>query len=115
MSENVTVNVDTTELKSKAEAIAEICAERNVFYIHQNSPIERQFEKESFVNNIVRHAETFPKHYLELTYRNSLVRFIIQVIIVNGVAKLHSIGAYDHPYESETMDYTALNAAIKAV
>lgn len=114
MTENAVVNIDTTELTVKAAAIAEVCAAHNVFPDYDTE--ELAFEKTHFISQIVRYAEE-PKRwsYLELTYHNSLVRFIIKTNVIDGIAKLTAIGAYDHPHASATMDYDALNEAIKAV
>lgn len=53
--------------------------------------------------------------YLELTYHPSVVRIIVKTRIVNGVAVISEIDAYDHPYPSAPMDYDALNAELKAL
>lgn len=114
MTENTVVNIDTTEITVKAAAIAEVCAAHNVFSNYDAE--ELAFEKTAFISLIVRYAEDAKQWgYLELTYRNSLVRFIIKTDVIDGVAKLIAIGAYDHPHASMTMDYDALNEAIKAV
>lgn len=114
MTENAVVNIDTTELTVKAAAIAEVCAAHNVFPDYDAE--ELTFEKTAFISQVVRYAEDAKRWgYLELTYRNSLVRFIIKTDVVDGVAKLTKIDAYDHPHTSMTVDYDALNEAIKAV
>lgn len=111
MPANTVVNVDTTEITVKGAAIAEVCATHNVFPAYDAE--ELAFEKAAFISDVVRYAEGVRWGYLELTYRNPLVRFIIKTSVVDNVAKLLSSNAYDHPHVSTTMDYAAPNNEIR--
>jgi hypothetical protein len=101
-------------LEAKAEALANVLNEHNVFGNVEGKWLES--ETRGFTNMIRSHALGDRSHnYLELTYHYNCVRLIINTEVVNNEAVFRDVTAYDHPWKSETMDYEGLNKAIQQV
>lgn len=106
----------STKLETTTVALADVAAKHGVF------PSDAEYlemEKRDFVHSILRHVNEDPTSawdYLELTYRNSNVRFIVKTRKdENGEQFVKEIAAYDHPQENPKMDYDALNNDLQAV
>lgn len=106
----------STKLETTTEALADVATKHGVF---PSDPDYIEMEKRDFVHNIVRHATedtNSPWNNLELTYRNSNVRFIVKTgKNENGEQIVMKITAYDHPKVNPKIDYEALNSDLKAV
>lgn len=109
---NVTVN--TEKLAETGKKIAEILKEEGVICTFAEEKYN-EFDLRDFVHMLVRHAED-PREirrYLEITYAGTCVRLIAKMAVVDGEAVLTSIDAYDHPWESEKIDYKRLSARLQ--
>lgn len=106
----------STKLETTTEVLADVAAKHGVF---PSDATYMKMEKRDFVNSIVRHANEDSAstwNYLELTYRNSSVRFIVKTRKgENGERFVKEIIAYDHPQVNPKMDYDALNNDLQAV
>lgn len=108
------VAVDTTAVEAVAPAVAKVLRAEGIISTSSNEKWN-DFEEEAFVRAVVSYAkEGAPFGYLELTYTASNTRLIIKVDF-NGKreAGLSAIDAYDHPYESDAIDYEALSLKLQ--
>ena len=73
------------------------------------------YDLESVSHSILNYAETESfSRYLELTYP-SCVRLIIRfdTVAFSNEVFIESIGAYDHPFPNEDINYEELNRQLK--
>lgn len=98
-------------LTEKAEQIAGILAEENIFDKNEKYAA---FERRGFVTSVVEGGAGF--NYLELTYHQSNTRIIIRYIDPKNPTALRSVDAF--PYygtRTEGVDYDRLNQRIASV
>lgn len=108
------VAVDTTAVELVAPAVAKVLREEGIISTSGNQKWN-DFEEEAFIRAVVSYAkEGAPYGYLEQTYSASNTRLIIKVNF-NGKreASLSGIDAYDHPFESDEIDYEALSLKLQ--
>lgn len=113
------ITADTTALDSVLDKMTDVLVARKVFgsFDENNAmdALDLKLEKRRFKHMVTNHAVNGGWSYLELTYRPSSVRIIVKTRIVDGIATVSEIDAYDHPYPSARMDYDALNTELKAL
>lgn len=110
-SENV---ISFTKLDIKLEVLANLLHAYKVFG-ERDDDRYINMEKRGFKSMVSTHAATQSRNYLEISYRSSCVRLIINTKVINGEAFITQIDAYDHPFINETMDYSGLNQALNLV
>lgn len=106
--------INTDKLEAAAERFADVLVSEGVIG-NYDSAKHNDFEKASFVRSLVGYATSDDiRSYHEETLPNC-VRIIAKVDIVNDEAIIRTIDAFDHPWESEAINYARLNEGLHAV
>lgn len=110
----VAPDVDTTAIEAVLPAVTAVLREEGIIGTNDNDKWN-EVEARGFKNDVVEYAKDGAKWgYHEVTYWQSNTRLIIKVRITKeGVATLSEIDAYDHPRESDKIDYKALSLKLQ--
>lgn len=100
--------------EAKAEAMVSVLNKHKVFGDVEGKWFDS--EERSFKGMVREQATGKNSHNsLELTYRNSNVRLLVDAKVIDKEVVITGFKAYDHPSKNRHMDYEGLNSDLSAI